>query len=144
MPDVNPLTAVCNGIAAALDSLSDSMQVFPTIKTSPTPPAIMVDVSDTEYDQSMGRAIDYEEFTVWALVTGTEAGNQINLHELMASYGDRSVKRLLDVDRTFGGTCIKSVCSSRTGTRRYTGDGKGPYLGCEWTVRVWLRGKAEA
>lgn len=116
-------------------------QVSAYLLSNPTPPVLMIYPGPTDYDLAMGRGLDRWTLTIQAL-TGlvTDIGAQQLLDQWRASTGARSVKAQAESDKTLGGAASSTRVISVTGDSIYTPDGKGPYLGCEWTVEVLATG----
>lgn len=134
------LTLLRQGLAANLAALTD-VQVSPYMLANPTPPAVTIYPSDVSYDLSMHRGFDLWTFTVQAFVGDTaDIGAQVNLDQFIAPSGARSVKTLLESDKTLGGACSDLQVTSCTGYRIYLREGGPPVLGAEWHVTVYAPG----
>jgi hypothetical protein len=124
------------GLADALSAIQ-GVQVSGYMLAAPTPPCVFVSRGPIEYDRAMGRGHDDWTFTVTALVAfSSDRGSQINLDELVAPTGARSVKTALETDKTLGGIVDNVFVSEATEERIYEAAGKPPMLGCEWTARI--------
>lgn len=141
------MAAIRAGIAANLAPLTDPgvtigdslvpVQVLEYHMDDPSPPTIMVEALDEiDYNVSFGGADDDLQVIVQA-VTGTvsEVGAQVVLDTMLI--GDTAVKKLLETDKTFGGTVADSYVSHCTGHKLIPFPGKKA-LGAEWTLLVTL------
>ena len=127
------ITDIRKALAAALAPLR--IQTSPWVLAEPTPPCAYLTVGPEEYDRAMGRGHNDYVFVVVALVgLATDVGAQMELGTLMAESGERSVKTLLEADRTLGGLVHAVHVTERTGERVYRSG--APTIGCEWTVHV--------
>lgn len=136
---MNGLTEIRPAIAAAFSSLDD-VQVSGYLVAQPTMPTIQVLPGSTDYDQAFRRGLDRRMFTVQAFVAVSEGEqSQKVLDELMAPTGARSVKTLLEADRTFGGTVSGSRVISDSGYAVQVHPSGVWVLLCEWTLEVWTQ-----
>lgn len=134
--------------AAMADSLRPlGYQVSPYVLDNPTPPCAYVRSGPISYDKTMGRGHDDWEYIVTVLVGYvSDIGAQTKLDEFLASHGERSVKTLLESDRTLGGAVESLWVEETTGVRVYvvpptiTGGQSPAQIGAEWTVRVMASG----
>jgi len=132
---------VRQAIADAITAGITDIQVNPYMLSAPVPPAIDIYPDETEYDLAMGRGLDKWRFIVRAVVGHTaDLGSQANLDLMLAPAGARSIKQLVEVDRTLGGLVEDSVVLSCTGYRVYLPHSVSPLLGCEWTVELYAVG----
>lgn len=133
------VTAVRRAIAHNLSTLL-ATQVSHRMLSNPTPPAVHVYPSSTEFDRTMGRGIDYQVFTVQALVgTVSEEAAQDQLDQYLSGSGPRSVKAAVETDKTLGGLVNNLRVTDATGYRQVVRDGK-EILVCDWRVEVWAHG----
>ncbi len=131
MADVIPIR---EALAKALQPLG--FQVSPWVLSDPTPPCAYVTVGAEDYHQAMGipgmTSMNFVIFVLVGLVT--DIGAQKQLAPMMALEGSKSVKALLEGDRSLGGLAQSIVVEGRTGERVYRIPNR--VLGCEWAVVV--------
>lgn len=121
-------------LAAALAPLD--FQVEPWVLAKPTPPCAYVTVGAEQYDQAMGHGHHDYTFVIFVLVPlSTDVGAQKELGYMLADTGTKSVKALVEADRTLGGVVTFLWVPERTGERVYRLE-DSPALGAEWTVDV--------
>lgn len=134
------LTDIREGLAASLAVL-EGVQVTAHMLVNPSPPAIHVYPSETEYDLTMQRGLDQWTLTVQAVVNSvSDIGSQRKLDEFIAPAGSQSVKAAIEADGTLGGIVADTRVVSCTGYRVYARDGAAPVLGAEWSVVVLSSG----
>ncbi|WP_435111876.1 hypothetical protein [Nocardiopsis synnemataformans] len=96
------LTQIRAALADTLNQLED-LVAYKTVPDSPLLPCVIVTPSEADYTVSMGRGTDTWEFDLYVLVSLTEAGiAQDALDEYVASYGDRSIRQHIWLNRTLG------------------------------------------
>lgn len=132
------------GLATNLSPLQGGMQVSAYVLDNPTPPCVYVANGPVEYDQTMGRGHDDWTFIVYGLVGYvSDIGAQMKLDEMLAPSGSRSIKALIESDRTLGGVAYSLRVPMVSGSRVYTLAGPGqsaPAIGAEWTVEIMVSG----
>lgn len=132
---MNP-AAVRAGLKTNLSAIK-ATQVSAYLLSNPSPPTLMVMAGPTQFDQAMGRGVDRWTLVVQG-ITGlaSDQSAQQKLDEWRRGSGATSVKAAIESDKTLGGTCQNLLVTQVSGDNIYSPDGKGPYLGCEWTVEV--------
>lgn len=105
----------------------------------------------TEIRSAMAAALEVLRFNVKIAVGGSKENEpldrmvvgitlgpptpelEVALDELLEPIGERSVRTLLEADRTLGGLVDDLIVIANSGYRLYPGP-EGPVLGAEWTV----------
>lgn len=130
------LAQIREGLRANLASISD-VQVSAYLLSQPTPPCIEIAPASVEYDLAMQRGADRWTIVVRA-ATGltTDRGAQVNLDELLAPTGARSVKTAIEADSTLGGVVDDLRVTTMRAYRAIPRESGGPLLGAEWDVTV--------
>lgn len=125
-------------LAASLSSLP-GVQENAYVLGNPSPPTVEVEPGVIEYDLAMQRGLDKWMFIVRLFIaTTTDIGVQKRLDEFIDPTGSMSVKTLIEVDRSLGGTCDFVRVISCSGYRTYASgrSASSISLGAEWTVQV--------
>ena len=138
------MTTIANlrsGLNTRLATIAD-VQTSAYMLSVPAPPCVEVSTLDEVlYDRTMQRGFDEYRFIIRAYSGLTsDIGAQKTLDLFLASSGSGSVKAAVEGDRTLGGVCSDLQVESCSGYRVYAADGRGPFLGAEWTVRVLATG----
>lgn len=116
-------------------------QVSAYLLANPTPPCLMILGGAVEYDRAMIRGADTWTYTVQALAgLVTDQGAQRTLDTWRRSSGTGSVKAAAETDRTLGGNAHDMKVTAVSADAIYSPDGKGPFLGCEFTVEITAPG----
>jgi len=133
------LEALRAAIADNLSTIPD-VQVSPYVLGAPTPPAIQIQPGMAEYHQTFGApSAEWWEFRVHAFVANTnDIASQRLLDRMLESEGSVSVKAALESDTTLNGLVDDLIVVSRTGYQTFVPEGRGPVLGAEWVVRVFI------
>lgn len=125
--------------------MADALSTIPGCQTSayvltnPTPPHLCVIRGDTAYDLAMANGVQTRELNVRAYVADTsDQGAPMLLDQFVDPDSDRSVKAALEADSTLGGVVSDLHVSGASGEQVYVTDGRGPLLGSEFQVTVWL------
>jgi hypothetical protein len=130
------LAAVRAGLAANLDAIPD-IQVSAYMLSNPTPPAIEIHPSQTDYDLALKRGLDRWRFTVRAFVGLTsDIGAQKRLDRMLASSGSESVKAAVESNPSLSGVIEDLRVINASGYRQYLREGASAVLGAEWEVEV--------
>lgn len=140
------LKSMRQALAQVLTDGIDELQVKPYMLTNPSPPSAHLWPSGpVDFDATMQRGADEWLFTLQVFVAeGVSESSQVRLDEYLEPFGPRSVKAVLEADETLGGLVDDVTVTEASGYRRYLTEGRGPVLGCEWTVKVLAPGKKEA
>lgn len=138
------MTTIANlrsGLNTRLATIAD-VQTSAYMLAQPTPPYVEVSsVDEVEYDRTMQRGFDEYRFIIRAYAgLTTDIGSQKTLDLFLASSGSGSVKAAVEGDRTLGGVCSDLQVESCSGYRVFVSEGRGPFLGAEWTVRILASG----
>jgi len=135
------VAALRSGLNTRLATISN-VQTSAYMLSAPTPPYLEVAaVEEIEYDGAMGRGLDTYRFIVRGYAgLVSDRGAQVKLDEFLASTGSTSVKAAIEGDRTLGGACSDLQVERVDGYQVYAAEGRGPFLGAEWTVRVLATG----
>lgn len=130
------LAEIREGLAVRL-SLIEGVQVSAYMLASPTPPAIHVYPSGIAYDRAMHRGLDEVSMTVQAFLTfGVDVGAQLALDELLAPSGSRSVKAVIEGDRTLGNKVQDTWVRELSGYDIQTIPDRGAVLVATWVVEI--------
>src|SRR4051794_37550969 len=101
---MSDLAAIRNAFADALTAIGTDVQVSAYLLATPTMPTLQVLPRSMTYDRAMHRGVDTREFIVQGFVPLNEGDeSQRLLDEFLAPVGARSVKALLELDKTLGG-----------------------------------------
>lgn len=123
------------GLVANLSSLG--IQSTGYVLAAPTAPNIEIFPSEIDYDQALGRGLDFVDVTVRVTVTVTlDVAAQIKLDEYLAPTGANSVKALIEADKTLGGVVQDVHVQSASGYTLTATQG-GLALWCDWSIRVF-------
>lgn len=121
-------------LAAVLEQ--DGVQTSAYVLAQPTPPGIQILPPAPVYDFSVGHH-DWT-FTVQAFVAlNSDIGAQIMLDEMCATTGARSVKALLEADRTLGGLVDSLTVRDQTMARQVEQPPGNPMLLVEWHLTIY-------
>jgi hypothetical protein len=91
-----------------------------------------------EYDKAFKNGVDRRTFIVQGFVPVNEdVETQKLLDELMAPLGSKSIKALLEADKTLGGVIGGLQVTSDSGYSMQQHPAGFSTLLCEWTVEVW-------
>lgn len=133
------VTAIREGIAAAINAAIPELQMSAWQLANPTPPAAHVFPDDIDWrDASSNSGITAPPMKVQVLISDAsgDIGAQQNLDAYIDDGNDRSIKRALEQDPTLGGACSDLFVASCSGARFYQFEGRPPALGAEWRVEV--------
>lgn len=135
---MSDLATIRQALADSLASLEDAgVQVSAYLIATPTPPTVQVLPRGQEYDKSFARGLDRRDFTVQGFVPVNESDEtQKLLDELMAPTGAKSIKTLIESDKTLGGTIGGLQVTSDSGYSMQQHPAGFWTLLCEWTVSV--------
>jgi hypothetical protein len=133
------LLAIREAFRVALAPLEASgVQVSGYLIGTPTPPTVQVLPRTKEYDKAFKNGVDRRTFIVQGFVPVNEdVETQKLLDELMAPLGSKSIKALLEADKTLGGVIGGLQVTSDSGYSMQQHPAGFSTLLCEWTVEVW-------
>lgn len=133
------LLAIREGFRLALAPLEAfGIQVSGYLLGTPTPPTVQVLPRAKDYDRAFKNGVDKRTFIVQGFVPVNEdVETQKLLDELMAPIGGKSVKALLEADKTLGGVIGGLQVTSDSGYSMQQHPAGFTTLLCEWTVDVW-------
>lgn len=101
-------------------------------------PTVEVFQGETTYDETFGRGMDTLIVTVRLTVTVTlDVPAQQLLDEYLAPSGAKSVKTLIESDKTLGGAVKGLQVISASGYQLAMHKSGGMALSCDWTVQVY-------
>jgi len=136
------LPAVRQAIADALQM--DGVQVSPYVLAQPTPPGIQIPPPSVSYSYTMGSTgsgLNEWEFIIQGFVSlNSDIGAQQLLDDMCATSGSRSVRALLEADRTLGGTVETLVVTVQDPGRQVEQPPGNPMLLVEWHVTIYAKG----
>jgi hypothetical protein len=134
------LATIRAAIADALGPVGTDVQVSPYVLATPTPPTLQVLPRSMNYDRAMHRGVDVREYIVQGFVPYNEGDeSQRLLDELLSPTGPRSVKTLLEADKTLGGVVSAVNVTSDSGLAMQLHPSGAWVLLAEWTVEVWTQ-----
>lgn len=129
-------------IAAAIEGMGD-IQCRGFILAQPTPGrgyAQIVpggDAGDIEYDQAMGRGLDGCPLTLTVIAgSPTDIGSQTRMFEYLDPGSGRSIKEVIEADRTLGGLVDDIRVRACTGWRQRTVADQPAQLAASWYIDV--------
>ena len=130
------LATMRDGLRANLGRVT-GCQISAYLLSNPSPPTLMVYAGATEYDKAFGRGLDRHVLIVQGLAgVVSDLAAQKVIEAWRATAGAQSVKAAVEHDRTLGGSVSDLRVTEVSEDRVYQPEGKGPYIGCEWTVEV--------
>lgn len=131
------LLEIRRAIADSITTQVGDIQVSPYMLSNPSPPAAHVYPDEITYDLAMQRGLDEWQFILEVFVgLISDKGAQIKLDEYLEPFGGRSIKQAVETDRTLGALVADASVTSASGYRQYLTEGRGPVLGCAWTITV--------
>lgn len=132
--DLNP---TMDAIGAKLLTITGpQLRVFDYLANNITPPAAIVAMPTVEYDHTKGRGTDKCVFPVHVLVSKvSDKASRDKLSEYIAGTGARSIKAVLESDRTLGGVVQNlRVMDATISVMRV---GELDYLTATFQLEVW-------
>jgi hypothetical protein len=129
-------------IAAQLEANVGELQVSPYLLSQWQPPTAQLFPASTEFDLAMQRGADERTYTLQVFVAFvTDEGAQVILDEYLERDGERSVKRVVELDENLGGLVDSVRVTRHEGYRQFASEGQPMVLGTEFTIVVLAPGK---
>jgi hypothetical protein len=132
------MEALRAGLAANLSAIQ-SAQWSAYRLANAGPPCGYVWIGPITYHQTMGttsRADNLDLMVTVLASLATDIGGQKRLERFLDASGPDSVLTAVEADRTLGGNCDSLYVVDCTGEQIYAPEGKGPYIGADFTVRI--------
>lgn len=130
------MAALREALATNLSAIADTQWSAYRLSAA-SPPCGYVWIGPISYDKAMHRGADDVTLMVTVLASlVTDIGGQKNLQRYMDASGSSSVKAAVEADTTLGGNCAQARVVECSGEQIYVPEGKGPYIGADFTVAV--------
>jgi hypothetical protein len=107
---------------------------FPSSRVEP--PAAVLSLPETGYDVTLGGRSDAWEFPLWVLVSrADDKSAYAEMVPYLEAEGDRSIRAIIEADRTLGGTCDTSAVTRAR--PQFVSVGGTEFLAIEFTLEVY-------
>lgn len=129
------LEDIMTGLGNALQNIA-GLRVYDFPSDRVETPASVLSLPETPYDVTLGGRNDEWTFPLWVLVAkANDKSAYAEMVQYLDSEGPRSIRAMVEVDRTLGGTCdTAAVISARPLFATIAGT---EYLAIEFTLEVY-------
>lgn len=134
------MEAIARALAENLGGVL-STQVAPYMLAQPDSPSAHVYPTEITYDLAGSRGLDLWVFNCQVLIgLVDEIASQLTLYKYLSA--ERSVKDHVESDPQLGGLVADLRVTRCGGVQMLTVEGRGPYVAAEWTIEVYVPGRA--
>lgn len=131
---MSDVTAMAQGIATNLSTIS-GLRTYSTIPDDPNPPAAVVSLQSTNYDEAFAGGLVIYNFVITVIVARvTERRAQERLHDYIQT-GSGGIKDAVESDPTLGGSAIDARVTEMSNIASVSIDSVD-YLTADFSVTV--------
>lgn len=131
---MSDVTAMAQGIATNLSTIS-GLRTYSTIPDDPNPPAAVVSLQSTNYDEAFAGGLVIYNFVITVIVARvTERRAQERLHDYIQT-GSGGIKNAVESDPTLGGSAIDARVTEMSNIASVSIDSVD-YLTADFSVTV--------
>lgn len=131
---MSDVTAMAQGIATNLSTIS-GLRTYSTIPDDPNPPAAVVSLQSTNYDEAFRGGLVIYNFVITVIVARvTERRAQERLHDYIQT-GSGGIKNAVESDPTLGGSAIDARVTEMSNIASVSIDSVD-YLTADFSVTV--------
>lgn len=131
---MSDVTAMAQGIATNLSTIS-GLRTYSTIPDDPNPPAAVVSLQSTNYDEAFAGGLVIYNFVITVIVARvTERRAQERLHDYIQT-GSGGIKHAVESDPTLGGSAIDARVTEMSNIASVSIDSVD-YLTADFSVTV--------